>query len=298
MVPNYLEQPEGWNQGIYDLESYEQYASIPALRSSELKPLRKSAAHFKASFEYEKPVSAQLQKSFDRGKAFDILILGGREALDQAVVIDPGYHRNSNKYKDWAEANSDRLILTAEDYKNTIAMAEAAFNKERFSEIFNGPGYRHKVIVWQDLSTGLWCKAEIDFIREGTPGAVVDLKSTADAGFWFFCRNARRIGYANQGAFYLDGLTQVTGLVHSEFYLAAVEVNPPFESHVFKVSRDQIDRAQLDNEENMQTLVYCLTNDIWPGYPDQIVDLESGHYFDEEYLTEEEMEEFNDASNF
>jgi hypothetical protein len=298
IVPNYLEQPEGWNQGIYDLESYAQYDSIQALRSSQLKLMRKSAAHFRASFEYKKPISAQLQKSFDKGKAFDVLILHGREAMDQLVAIDPGYHRNSNKYKDWAEINADKVFLTAEEYRGIVAMAEAAFKKERFSEIFNGPGYRHKVIVWKDVSTGIWCKAEIDFIREGTPGAVVDLKSTADAGFWFFSKNARRLGYANQGAHYLDGLTQVTGLVHTEFYLSAVETLPPFESHVFKVSRDMIDRAQLYNEENMQTLVYCLTNDIWPGYPDQIMDLESGHYFDEEYLTEEEMEEFDDASNF
>lgn len=287
---NYLEKPQGWDQGIYQLDSYEQYASIKALRSSELKHMRKSPAHFKASFYYQKPITPIQQKTFDKGKAFDILILHGQDRLDRKVAIELNANKNSNIYKEWKARQGGKIILKQNEYNNVITMRNAAHNKKQFSEIFDGPGHPHRVIVWQDKGSGIWCKAEIDWIKEGMPGAVVDLKSTSDASFWFFFRNARRLGYMNQGAFYLDGLSQITGVLHTEFYLAAVEVDPPFESHVFKASFDQLDRAQIDNEERLLKLAQCFEKDEWPGYRDEILDLDSGQYI-EDYESLDEMEE-------
>ncbi|WP_054031223.1 PD-(D/E)XK nuclease-like domain-containing protein [Desulfatitalea tepidiphila] len=285
-----MEAPGEWEQGIYALESYEQYAGIRALRSSELKRMRKSPAHYKAAIEFEAPVTAMQQRTFDKGKAFDILILHGREAFDKAVVVEPPINKNKNEYKEWRERQGGKLILSKIERDNVIDMAERARSKRRFSEIFEAPGFPHRVIVWKDARTGIWCKAEIDWIT--ADGRVVDLKSTADASFWFFMRNASRLGYANQGAFYLDGLTQITGVEHTEFYLAAVEVNPPFESHVFKVSFDQVLRAQSDNMDYMEALAQCFKRDEWPGYPDEIMDLDSGQYIYDEY---EETEGVDDV---
>lgn len=286
---NYLEQPTGWEQGIYELDSYEQYAGIKALRSSELKPMRKSPAHYKAAILFPKPVTAAQQRIFDKGKAFDILILHGREELYKAIAAEPIMNRQKKEYKQWRERQADKIILLESEIADVFRMADCAMKKKRFSEIFGGPGFPHRVIIWQDRRTGIWCKAEIDWISEA--GVVTDLKSTADASFWFFMRNAGRLGYANQGAFYLDGLEHVTGIEHTEFQLAAVEKEPPFESHVFKMSYDQLSRAQMDNEERMQTLAACLKRDVWPGYPDEIMDLDSGQYLYQDY---EKMEGYYD----
>jgi exodeoxyribonuclease VIII len=282
---NYLKQPKGWEQGIYDLQSYEQYASIGALRSSQLKHMKKSPAHFRAAHYHRPEITPQQQKTFDKGKAFDTLILHGLEALDQAVAVEPGISRRKKEYREWREEHLDQIILSQAELNDIMNMASKALNKKRFSDIFHNDGHPHRVIVWCDKRTGLWCKAEIDWIS--ADGVVTDLKSTADAGFWFFQRNARRLGYANQGAFYLDGLTQVTGIYHDQFQLAAVEKDPPYESHVFRCSYDQINRAQASNEEWMQRVAHCLKTDEWPGYPDEIMDLDSGQYLTDEI---EEME--------
>lgn len=285
---NYLKQPEGWRAGIYHLESYEQYASIKALRSSELKKLRKSPAHYKASFSRPKSISAQLEKTFAKGKAFDVLTLHGHHDFEHLITIEPDLNRNTKAYKQWKEKNAGATcILTQEEKKDILDMHTAALKKCRFTEIFEGDGTAHRVIIWQDSATGIWCKAEIDWIC--SDGTVVDLKSTSDAGFFFFSRNAYRLGYFNQGAHYLNGLTHLTGIKHEKFLLAAVEVEPPFESHVFKVSYEQISRAAQQNEYSMAILKQCFETGNWPGYPDVLLDLDTGHYIFED-LEEEEGE--------
>lgn len=290
-LSNYLEQPPGWNRGIYDLESYEQYASIKALRSSELKKLRRSPAHYRAAILNPKAITPALERSFSKGKAFDVLILHGESAFQNLVTIEPDLNRNTKAYKGWKKANSDaQCILTETEKNNILQMQAAAFQKKRFSEIFNDAGFRHRVLIWQCSNTGLWCKAEIDFITDD--GTLVDLKTTADAGFFFFSRNAARLGYLNQAAFYLEGIEHITGIRHDRFLFAAVETEPPFESHVFRASIEQIDRAREQNLENMQLLRSCLINNEWPGYPDQIMELESGHYIYDDYEAEGEANGF------
>lgn len=285
---DFRQQPHGYKQGIYDL-SFDQYRRIPALNSSKLKILKKSPIHFKTAIELpETPPTLQKQKAFDIGKVFDAYILdGGWDAINKIAIADPGINKNKNEYKEWIEKIArGKIVLKQSEINKGANMAEAAFRKTQFSKLFE-KGYPHRVIIWQDPATGLWCKAEIDWIT-APDGIVVDLKSTADAGFWFFRRNAERLGYFNQGAFYLGGLTTVTGYEHDEFLLAAVEKDPPFESHIFRPSRDQLGEARQTNEERMQTVLECLNNDQWPGYPDEIMDMDSGQY---EYNYDEELEE-------
>ena len=280
-MDDYTVQPKGWKQDIYELSSYDEYAAIKALRSTQIKILRKSPAHFKAAQQYQKPISAQLRKSFSKGKAFDTLILHGQKAFNDLVITEPDLNRNTKRYRAWKDSiPDDACILTDQEINDIEAMKQAAERKKQFAKVFCEAGFPHRVLVWQCARSGLWCKAELDWIT--LSGAVVDLKTTADASFWAFSRQAYRLGYFNQGAFYLDGLSHVTGTVHSDFYLAAVEVDPPFESQIFKVSTDQILKAKIENEENMMILAECFRTDQWPGYMDEICDLDSGqHLFDD-----------------
>ena len=292
---DFRNQPPGYEQGIYDI-SFETYQAIPALNSGKLKQLRRTPAHFKAALEGPpKEITPQLQRTFDKGKAFDIFVLdGGLEALKKLVSIEPGISRQKKEYQLWKEGavKANKLILSQTEFLGAVEMAGAAYRKKTFSHLFAN-GHPHRVIVWRDPATGLWCKGEIDWIT--ADGIVVDLKSTADAGFWFFNRNSKRLGYVNQGAFYLAGLTAVTGYRHTEFRLAAVEVDPPHESQVFKPDWLRLSEADNENRERMATLLRCLETDEWPGYPDQVIDLDSGIYQDEIEINEEETEETIDG---
>ena len=109
-------------------------------------------------------------------------------------------------------------------------------------------------------------------------------------GSGFFQRQARRLGYINQLAFYLDGVSTVTGVLHRDALIAAVETVPPYESHVFLPSHEQILTALDQNKERRERLLNCLETDTWPGYPDMIIGLETGQY--EDYFNEDTEEEY------
>jgi hypothetical protein len=162
-------------------------------------------------------------------------------------------------------------------------MGAAAYLKKQFSGLFKA-GVAHRVLVWKDLATGLWCKAETDFITD--EGILIDVKTTADASFWFFRRNAARLGYINQLAFYLTGLTTITGVLHDQALIAAVETEPPYESHVFKPTVLQLYEASDINYQRIGEITNCLTENKWPGYPDEILCLDSGKYLDDTFRGE------------
>jgi hypothetical protein len=276
---DFRKQPPGYEQGIYKIP-FEKYRAIPALNSSKLKHMRKTPAHFKAAMDAPpKEVTATQQRAFNRGKVFDRIILdGGLDAVKGTVAFDPGWSKNSNKYKEWASNQSGKMIMPKEDFDMVLDMVDCAYSKRQFSTLF-AAGTPHMVLVWQCRHTGLWCKGELDWVTD--EGVLVDLKSTADAGFWFFNRNARRLGYPNQLAHYLDGLTATTGIFHSEALLAAVEVDPPHESHVFVPSEEQLYTAEDQNRERKEKLLACLESEEWPGYLDLRMSLDSGQYIDE-----------------
>jgi hypothetical protein len=57
----------------------------------------KSPAHFKVALETTKKITSQKQKTFDRGNAFDALILRG--GFEELVAVEPDLHKNTKKYK-------------------------------------------------------------------------------------------------------------------------------------------------------------------------------------------------------
>jgi hypothetical protein len=274
---DFRERPAGFDPGIYEMP-FSRYRMIPALNSSKLKQLRKTPAHFKAALPQDaQPPTAQLQRSFDKGSAYDTLILHGPDALKARVAIEPQMNRNKKEYKEWKEQALffNRLILSQHELDQILEMGKAVRQKKAFSRLF-ASGHPHRVVIWQDRATGIWCKAELDWIT--SDGIVVDLKTSSDAGYWFFARQARRLGYVNQGAFYLEGLSTVTGVFHDDFRLAAAEVDPPYESHVFRPSQAQLMDARDENSERMGTLYQCLETNNWPGYLDEVIDLDTGQY--------------------
>jgi hypothetical protein len=292
---DFRKQPKGYDQGIYDIP-FSIYRAIPALNCSKLKKMSKSPLHFKTAIENPvEVITPQMQRIFDKGKAFDLFVLeGGIETLKAAVAIEPDVNRNTKSYKEWKDkVEPGKLILTESEMIGAVKMAEAAYAKKQFSKLFSD-GIPHRVIIWHDQISGLWCKAEIDWI---TPdGVVVDLKSTADAGFWFFSRNSRKLKYANQGAFYCAGLTAVTGYLHNRFMLAAVEVDAPYESHVFSVPQEDLESAAAWNEDSMRHIRLCLDTDDFPGYPDEVMDLGSGQYLYED--NEIDLDDMEDMHGF
>jgi hypothetical protein len=243
---DFREKPTGYDEGIYKIP-FAEYQDIPALNSSKLKLMSRTPAHFKARIDKPWKPNKTQQKKFNVGTVFDALILGDKERIKGGSTIIPA------------------------------AMCKSAYKKKKFSDIL-GKGQSHLVLVWQCQNSDLWCKAEIDFVSDN--GVLVDLKTTSDASYYSFSRVSKRLQYINQLAHYLDGLSNITGVRHDDAYLAVVETEPPFESHVFKPSWSQIREAHEINLDRKYKIYDCLESGKWPGYQDDIISLENGSYIE------------------
>ena len=278
---NFLEAP-GLKPGFHKMP-FEEYLAIPALNSSSLKQMAKTPKHFMAALGKKKTFSWGTQQAIKIGKAFDRYFLD-RENF--SVMIEPDLNKNTKVYKEWASNVPDgMLVLSKEDMETVKNMAESVYQKKIFKDIF-GSGTSHLVMIWQDMASELWCKAEIDWISDN--GILVDLKTSHDITRHIFYRTAMNLGYHNQLAFYLSGLTKITNTVHNECYIAAVEQTEPYEAIMFRPSTSTMSVASQENLERMISLRYCFERNEWPGYQDEIFCLESGSYIYTETIEEEE----------
>jgi hypothetical protein len=156
------------------------------------------------------------QRSFNKGTAFDTLLLRGKAHLDAQVAIDLDINKNKKEYKEFkAEAEAaGKMILSQEDYQACFKMLDASLKKEQWTKIF-ASGHPHRILIWKDESTGLWCKAELDFVTED--GVLVDLKTTADAGFWFFSTQRPKAWLCQSGRLLLVRLNGGNGILPQRF---------------------------------------------------------------------------------
>jgi hypothetical protein len=260
------EFPPPAKAGIYDLEaSY--YHSIEAMNKSSLVYFDRSPAHYQA---YLKEGGMVPTRDMLIGTAFDLLVFSP-ERFKTQVVVDLTTNKNKKEYKVWREAQADdAVIISQASYDNVRRMRDEMMKKEQIAELMT-EGYGQRSVFWQDPRTNIWCKARPDWI---TPQAItVDLKKARDASYRGFGRQAGNLKYHWQAAWYLMGLTLVTGIEHLDFRFVAVEDKPPYESAVYRCDLDQIKTAQDHMEMLLDKFEMCVEHNWWPGYPDELQDL-------------------------
>jgi len=269
-------KPEGFSQGFYEMP-FERYVEIQALNSSKQKRMDRTPAHFKAFCEApEINMTSAKRRQLNIGKLFDEFVIN----KSANYAIEPDLNKNSKAYGAWKRKAAGKTTISSKDLNLIRNMIDFSFQKEKFKKIFN-TGIGHRIMIWKCLETGLWCKAELDWLDTSDDGCLVDLKTTVSVDYWAFMRNAvKRFQYVNQLAHYIDGLNTITGKLHRKAKIVAVETVPPHECHVFNVPWHMLDDAHWDNIERRQAILDCLEADHWPGYPDMEIDLDSGNFID------------------
>jgi hypothetical protein len=126
-------------------------------------------------------------------------------------------------------------------------------------------GQCERSIYWLDEATGLTCKARLDLmVRHVT----VDLKTTDDARPEAFSRQADRLGYDLQAAFYLRGRRALEpNLPATPFVFIAAELNDPFEPQVHVADpEDFVAYGEAKVVQTMRVVAQCQQAGRYPGY--------------------------------
>ena len=247
--------------GFYNMEE-EEYHSDDAVSKSDITLFQRSPAHYKAK-EARKTTPAM---AF--GSAFHTAILQPEVYAKEYVVMPEGVtkvHKAGKAFCAEAEAN-DQIVLSWNDSTIISDMRKSIRAHETASKLLSFDGYSEISGFWVDEKTGLDCKLRADRI-DSVNQIIIDLKTTVDARLEPFTRQIANLKYHWQGAHYLKGVSQITGIPHKDFVLIAIEKEPPYAIAVYR-----LDDAMLYLGGEELTLLLdefreCKEADKWPAYP-------------------------------
>lgn len=211
----------------------------------------------------------------------DELILKPAEVADHLAGISK-CARQGEAWKAFESANSQRIILTEKELIPARAMARAV-REHPASKALLRDGRAELPMFWTDPVTGLDCKGRVDWTNE-REHIIVDLKTARDVSPRVFSRQAERLGYALQAAFYADGYAQLHDGIEPAVYVVSVESVRPHDVIVYEVESDTLDIGRTAYLALLQRVRECVLADEWPGQAPNVVPFELPPWA----LTEEE----------
>ncbi|MBQ8692218.1 MAG: PD-(D/E)XK nuclease-like domain-containing protein [Synergistaceae bacterium] len=265
---------ESIKTGIYKNISNQDYHAGAGLSSSDLKKLDRSPLHYITS-KQEPHVETPSMKL---GTAVHCAVLEPeRFKLDyiQAPELDK---RTKAGKEQWAELEqSGKIILTSDEYQKVIDMSQSVLSHKLAGNLFRG-GISEQSFYWHQ-PVGLdeiLCKCRPDYIKSLTGGdLILDLKTTRNSNLKAFQRQAFwELEYYISAAHYMTGYKAVTGYDAQAFIFVAVEIESPYAVSVFRASNDFLTYGEFKCSELYQLYFDCMSGNEWPGYPDEIQDLD------------------------
>ncbi len=156
------------------------------------------------------------------------------------------------------QANPASLFCDEQENATVIDMMNAVYGKPEARQALDAPGTYEGPIRWQDLTSGMRCKAKIDKVCDN--GLILDIKTATDlAGFSW---SAHKYGYERQAAHYLAGAWEALGL-DGPFLLVVVQSVPPHEVRVMVFGEDELAAGRRQNVRLLAELAECHRSQEW-----------------------------------
>lgn len=228
------------------------YEDVPGINWSTLRHMRRSPLHYQHALANARADS----DTFRRGRLLHALVLEPG-SVDGAFVVWEGGRRAGKAWAEFRSANASRTIVTAQDMRDALAMAEAV------QRVWVAPHHREITMQWVDRATGLACKGRLDAID---PAYVTEIKTTYDAASATMSRSLARYDYHCQLAHYRAGAI-ACGLASpaTRARIVAVESSAPYDVAIY----DLDDEALIAGEEEVARLLArvaeCTAAGAWPG---------------------------------
>lgn len=206
---------------------------------------------------------------FDFGSAAHKLVLG---AGAEIVVIDADSWRtkDAKEQRDAAYA-AGKTPLLAGDMQVVEDMAESLTAHPIAGKLFTtGKGKPEQTLVWRDERTGIMRRALLDWLPDS--GRVYpDYKTALSAWPEDFRKPADRYGYAQQGAWYLDGVRALgLGGDDAAFVFVVQEKEPPYLTTVMELDSLSLRIGAQRNRQALSIFQHCTETGVWPGYSDDV----------------------------
>lgn len=172
--------------------------------------------------------------------------------------------RMTGEWKAIKKAVTDKTILTLEDFECLKIMASKLFEHPDIAPYMKGATFEHTYFA-RDVQTGLLKKCRTDILSNGI---VFDLKSCVDASREAFAREMKKRYQRISSSYYLEVVSEATGVRHDVFRLVACEKSEPHEIKVYNVPEASIQKAQPEIRAALETIKNILEHgaSAWRGY--------------------------------
>lgn len=245
---------------VLDL-SIEDYHKHSAVGSSTLVRARKSWAHAKQPFEKT--------DALDLGSALHTLVGEPKLFKEKFARVPDGMVRNAAhaKYQAFLAENVGKTILTGNQWDSLDGMLNALLSHKLALGLLTG-GKDEISFFWKDQDSGVACKCRPDKLRAND--VIVDLKTAADASPSAFQKSLTDYGRHISTAFYLDGVSQVTGRKHDNFVHLVIEKEPPYGIAVYALDDESIEQGRREYKKLLNQYAFCQKLEHFPSYPEEV----------------------------
>lgn len=262
--------------GIYDVDGEEYHnreiCDSPSISSSGLRTIiNKCPAIFWWGSNLNPNREPVVKKPWTFGKAAHFYILEGEKMLsDRFTIIDDKLNLNSKEGKaaKAEAAETGRQILRDKEVKAIKAMSDALAAHEFIGSAFQNCDME-KTLAWKDTGTGVWLRCRPDALPKKI-AHIPDYKTAISARPDEFSRAVWNYGYHCQAQLYLEGIRAVTGVAPKSFIFVVQEKTPPYVVSSFVLDPDAIEWAKIQNRKAVHIFADCLESGRWPGYVDDI----------------------------
>lgn len=244
--------------GIY-LRGQVEYDLIDAVNYSTLKEIAKSPLHYRHRLLNPK----EQTRAMELGTAGHVTVLEPERVIELYAVYEGTKKRNSTEWKEF-EAAADKEGKTAlkrSEMNAALGMRAAVYASHLAAPYFDGCD-REVTLVWRDAETGILCKGRVDSLRRDN--MIADLKTCTDATPRLFASIMARLNYHVQQAFYMDGLSAITGK-QAHHRLVAVEQAEPHDVVVYALTDVAVDAGRDSYRRMLLQLQECQKSGQWPG---------------------------------
>lgn len=262
-----------FQEGIFDGISHEDYLNFSAASASTLKEMAKSPRHCW----YKKINPPSPTEAMRFGTAVHIMLLDHASEHSRIAVLPNSINRRTKigkqQYESFMYQNQDKIIIKPEQLESLELILESVKSHEAAAKLLEG-GQSELSIFWRDEETQFPCKARADLIHNN--GVVVDVKTTRDASEQEFQRQAYKLKYHLQAAWYIDGISQYEKV--TSFTFVCVETEPPYGVAVYTYDDEAIEYGRNQYREYLNTYVHCVKENTWPCYPEFVQGLSLPHW--------------------
>lgn len=250
--------------GVYTDLSYDKYARINAVRSSDLKLFTRTPAHARYAMMHPEQSAAMVL-----GNATHVAILEP-DKFARTYVVAPKLDRRTTAgkaaWQQFLDENKDRIPLSAEEHEVCCAMQKAVAEFPLAHQLVSSPGKTEATVVWEDAATGLRCKARLDrFMTLNGYSTIVDLKTARDASERGFARDAANFAYHLQAAWYLRGCDALSP-VPRRFVFIVVEKEPPHCVALYELDEQFLAAGRALCDRTLALYARSMETGHWPGY--------------------------------